>query len=171
MRTDQGVVGRRHYTSKSDVDLLSMERGMPSPASGLSRETADGVRTATIIDGRGRAGKTTVANVLVQFCRGRGADLRVWNADRQNETHSLSVFHPDAIRPPSDDPDDKGVCLRSRSTRRCTSDSIPFSTWRAVIRLCGSSPAKRNSSPRWRGVGSELCFGRCLARMLRTSII
>ena len=74
-----------------------MERVIPSPASGLSGDTADGVRTATIIDGRGRVGKTTVANVFVQFCRERGADLRVWNADRQNETHSLSVFHPDAI--------------------------------------------------------------------------
>jgi hypothetical protein len=84
---------------------------MPSPASRLSGETADGERTATIIDGRGRAGKTTVANVFVQFCRQRGADLQVWNADRQNETHSLSVFHRDAIRPPSDDPDDKGVWL------------------------------------------------------------
>jgi hypothetical protein len=111
MRTGQRVVGRRHNTWESDVDLPLMESVMPSPASRPSGETPDGIRTATIIDGRGRAGKTTVANVFVQFCRERGADLRVWNADRQNETHSLSVFHPDAIRPPSDDPDDKGVWL------------------------------------------------------------
>jgi hypothetical protein len=76
MRTGQGVVGRRHNTWEGGVDLPSMERTMPSPPSGLSGETADGVRTATIIDGRGRAGKTTVANVFVQFCRERGADLR-----------------------------------------------------------------------------------------------
>jgi hypothetical protein len=64
MRTGQGIVGRRHNTWERDVDLPSMNRMAPSPASGLSGETADDVRTATIIDGRGRAGKTTVANVF-----------------------------------------------------------------------------------------------------------
>ncbi len=42
----------------------------------------------------------------------------MWNADRQNETHSLSVFHPYAIRPPSDDPEDKGVRLEELFDRQ-----------------------------------------------------
>jgi len=137
MRTGQRVVGRRHNTWESDVDLPLMESVMPSPASRPSGETPDGIRTATIIDGRGRAGKTTVANVFVQFCRERGADLRVWNADRQNETHSLSVFHPDAIRPPSDDPDDKGVWLEE------SFDAQVRERFDSILDLAGGDPLVR----------------------------
>ena len=108
------------------MDLPSMETMMLDPASGLTAGTADDVRIATIIDGRGRAGKTTVANVFVQFCRERGANLRVWNADRQNETHSLSVFHPDAVRPPSDDPDDKAAILDREIKGRFRAGRIPI---------------------------------------------
>jgi hypothetical protein len=95
------------------------------------------MQIATIIDGRGRAGKTTVANVFVQFCRERGANLRVWNADRQNETHSLSVFHPDAIRPPSDDPDDKGAWLEE------SFDAQVQERFDSVLDLAGGDPLVR----------------------------
>ena len=119
------------------MDLPSMETMMLDPASGLTAGTADDVRIATIVDGRGRAGKTTVANVLVQFCRERGANLRVWNADRQNETHSLSVFHPDAVRPPSDDPDDKGAWLEE------SFDAQVRERFDSVLDLAGGDPLVR----------------------------
>jgi hypothetical protein len=75
---------------------------------------AERMPVTAIICGRGRVGKTVVANALVQFCRERGANLQVWNADRQNETHSLSVFHPDAERPPTDDSEEKRVWLETK---------------------------------------------------------
>jgi hypothetical protein len=78
-----------------------------------------------------------VANVLVQFCRERGANLRVWNADRQNETHSLSVFHPDAVRPPSDDPDDKGAWLEE------SFDAQVRERFDSVLDLAGGDPLVR----------------------------
>jgi hypothetical protein len=105
------------------------------PAGGTA--AADDVRIATIVDGRGRAGKTTVANVFVQFCRERAANLRVWNADRQNETHSLSVFHPDATRPPSDDPDDKGAWLEE------SFDAQVRERFDSVLDLAGGDPLVR----------------------------
>jgi len=49
------------------MDLPSMETMMLDPASGLTAGTADDVRIATIVDGRGRAGKTTVANVATRL--------------------------------------------------------------------------------------------------------
>jgi hypothetical protein len=119
------------------MDLPSMETMMLDPASALTAGTADDVRIATIVDGRGRAGKTTVANVIVQFCRERGANLRVWNADRQNETHSLSVFHPDAVRPPSDDPDDKGAWLEE------SFDAQVRERFDSVLDLAGGDPLVR----------------------------
>ena len=119
------------------MDLPSMETMMLDRASGLTAGTADEVRIATIVDGRGRAGKTTVANVFVQFCRERGANLRVWNADRQNETHSLSVFHSDAIRPPSDDPDDKGAWLEE------SFDAQVQERFDSVLDLAGGDPLVR----------------------------
>jgi hypothetical protein len=72
------------------------------------------MQTAQIICGRGRVGKTVVANTIVQYCRERGADLRVWNADRQNETHSLNTFHADTARPPADDIEEKRLWLEAR---------------------------------------------------------
>jgi len=119
------------------VDLPSMEPIVADTASEFIAGSADPMRIATIIDGRGRAGKTTVANVFVQFCRERGANLRVWNADRQNETHSLSVFHPDAIRPPSDDPDDKGAWLEEAF------DAQMEERFNSVLDLAGGDPLVR----------------------------
>jgi hypothetical protein len=49
--------------------------------------------------GRGRVGKTATATTLIQYYRSAGGQLQVWNADQQNETHSLSRFHMDALEP------------------------------------------------------------------------
>ena len=72
------------------------------------------VSIAVVVGGRGRVGKTSVCNSIIQFCRAKGATLEVWNADRQNETHSLNIFHADAKRPLSDDAEDKRVWLEGR---------------------------------------------------------
>jgi hypothetical protein len=46
--------------------------------------------------GRQRVGKTVLLNTAVQYFRGLGNPLRVWNADQQNRSHTLSLFFPDA---------------------------------------------------------------------------
>jgi hypothetical protein len=69
--------------------------------------------------------------------RERGANLRVWNADRQNETHSLSVFHPDALRLPSDDPDDKGTWLEE------SFDAQVRERFDSLLDLAGGDPLVR----------------------------
>jgi hypothetical protein len=49
--------------------------------------------------GRQRVGKTALLNTIVQYYRGLGSEIEVWNADQQNRTHSLSTFFPDADCP------------------------------------------------------------------------
>ena len=73
---------------------------------------------ASIICGRGRVGKTVVANTMVQFFRKHGANLEVWNSDRQNETHSLNLFHQDASRPATDDPEEKRAWFEGNLDRQ-----------------------------------------------------
>jgi hypothetical protein len=46
--------------------------------------------------GRQRVGKTALLNTTVQYGRALGNPIRVWNADQQNRSHTLSVFFPDA---------------------------------------------------------------------------
>jgi len=67
-----------------------------------------------VIVGRQRVGKTTVANTLVQFLRAHGGEIVVWNADKLNRTYSLSIFHQDALEPPSVDPEDVKSWLEDR---------------------------------------------------------
>lgn len=54
--------------------------------------------------GRQRVGKTTFLNALVQYVRERGSVAALWNADQQNTTNNLAVYHPDVQVPPSQDP-------------------------------------------------------------------
>lgn len=89
------------------------------------------------ICGRGRVGKTVVANALVQFCRGRGARLEVWNSDRQNDTHNLNLFHADALRPAADDPEEKRIWFESALARQA-SDHFD-----AVFDMAGGDPMIR----------------------------
>jgi hypothetical protein len=46
--------------------------------------------------GRQRVGKTALLNTTAQYIRGLGNPIRIWNADQQNRSHTLSVFFPDA---------------------------------------------------------------------------
>ncbi len=69
-----------------------------------------------VIVGRQRVGKTTVANTAVQFIRAHGGEVVVWNADKLNRTYSLSIFHQDALEPPSVDSEDIKAWLEERFT-------------------------------------------------------
>ncbi|GBR07851.1 MULTISPECIES: hypothetical protein [Acetobacter] len=51
--------------------------------------------------GRQRVGKTALLNTAVQYFRAGGNPIRVWNADQQNRSHTLSVFFPDAEEVPN----------------------------------------------------------------------
>lgn len=51
--------------------------------------------------GRQRVGKTALLNALAQFLRERGGKVAIWNADTNNRTHSLALFHEDVLQPPS----------------------------------------------------------------------
>lgn len=64
--------------------------------------------------GRQRVGKTTLLNALAQHFRTAGADLRIWNADLLNRTHSLSNFHPEALEAPIGSFDDTKAWIEAR---------------------------------------------------------
>lgn len=103
--------------------------------------------------GRGRVGKTVMATALVQFYRALGCDLRVWNADQQNESHSLSRFHPDVEepRPGSSFEDSKGwLEERILDQSRCRYD--------AVIDFAGGDVTVQK-------LAKEVRLGRMLDRM------
>ncbi len=105
---------------------------------GHSAEARVEMQTAQIVSGRGRVGKTVVANTIVQFCREYGANLRVWNADKQNETHSLSSYHPDALRPVADDLEEKRLWLEGRF------DEQARLRYDSVLDLAGGDPLVRH---------------------------
>ena len=98
---------------------------------------ADGTPVTAFVCGRGRVGKTVVANAIVQFCRQHGARLEVWNSDRQNETHSLSLFHADASRPATDDPDEKRLWFEGNLNRQVRE------RFDAVLDMAGGDPMVR----------------------------
>lgn len=90
------------------------EDSMGSCPSGIG----DRMPVTAIVCGRGRVGKTMIANTIVQVCRRRGARLEVWNSDQQNQTHSLSLFHADALRPATDDPEEKRLWFERNLARQ-----------------------------------------------------
>ncbi len=49
--------------------------------------------------GRQRVGKTTLLNVMIEVYRAHGADIEIWNADLHNRSHTLTLFHGDALEP------------------------------------------------------------------------
>ena len=51
--------------------------------------------------GRQRVGKTTMLNVMIEVLRALGAEIEIWNADLHNRTHTLLLFHTDALQPSS----------------------------------------------------------------------
>jgi hypothetical protein len=94
--------------------------------------------TTALICGRGRVGKTVVANSYVQFCRSCGARLEVWNADRQNETHTLNLFHADASRPATDGGSEKGFWFEANLDRQARE------RFDAVLDMAGGDPMVRH---------------------------
>jgi len=64
--------------------------------------------------GRQRVGKTAVLNSAVQFFREAGAPVRIWNADQQNRSHSLSQFFPDAETVPAGGIEDAKAWIEQR---------------------------------------------------------
>lgn len=64
--------------------------------------------------GRQRVGKTALLNTAVQYFRTRGNPIRVWNADQQNRSHTLSVFFPDAEEVPNSGIEDGKTWIEGR---------------------------------------------------------
>ncbi|MDE1905506.1 MAG: FAD-binding oxidoreductase [Rhodospirillales bacterium] len=62
---------------------------------------ADRMPILWIAMGRQRVGKTALLNTAVQYFRAAGNPIRVWNADQQNRSHTLSLFFPDAEEVPN----------------------------------------------------------------------
>jgi hypothetical protein len=118
------------------LDSLPLNDGLlPAPEkTSSSSET----RVATIIGGRGRVGKTVVANAIVQFCQKNGANLGIWNGDRQNETHNLNIFHAETARPLSDDPEEKRLWLET-----CF-DHQARERFDSILDLAGGDPVIRH---------------------------
>jgi hypothetical protein len=67
-----------------------------------------------IVVGRQRVGKTSFLNGLAQHLHEREAEFAIWDADQMNATNNMSVFHADASRPPSSDPEDVKAWLEER---------------------------------------------------------
>jgi len=115
----------------SDEELAGAEHASSGPEERR-------VVTSAIICGRGRVGKTVVANTYVQFCRARGARLEAWNADRQNETHTLNLFHADAARPATDGAAEKGFWFEANLERQARE------RFDAVLDMAGGDPMLRH---------------------------
>ena len=73
----------------------------PEPAKDEATSASTRQPVLIVAAGRQRVGKTTTLNVLIEMCRALGAWIEVWNADLHNRTHTLSLFHPDALQPRS----------------------------------------------------------------------
>jgi len=120
-------------------DAMRLEDGQLGEVGNAPRAPGDGrMSTTAFICGRGRVGKTVVANTYVQFCRPRGARLEAWNSDRQNETHTLSVFHSDASRPATDGASEKGYWFEANLDRQARE------RFDAVLDMAGGDPMVRH---------------------------
>ena len=120
-----------------DDDVSQGAASPDAPAVSLTDPTVAPTPVTAFICGRGRVGKTVVANTLIQFSRERGARLEVWNSDRQNDTHSLNLFHADASRPPTDDPEEKRLWFEGNLNRQVRE------RFDAVMDMAGGDPMVR----------------------------
>lgn len=64
--------------------------------------------------GRQRVGKTTLLNTAIQYFRGLGCPIEVWNADQQNRSYSLSTFFEDALSSPQGGLEDAKAWIEER---------------------------------------------------------
>ncbi len=120
-------------------DLIRPEAAEPGSGSGSPSGLANELMSTTaFVCGRGRVGKTVIANTIVQFCRRHGARLEVWNSDRQNETHSLNLFHADASRPSTDDPEEKRIWFEGNLGRQARE------RFDALLDMAGGDPMIRH---------------------------
>ena len=130
--------GSQSRSPMVDSNLSSGEESAPQDGfNASSLEAAERTPVTAFVCGRGRVGKTVVANAIVQFARERRAKLEVWNSDRQNETHSLSLFHPDASRPATDDPEEKRLWFEGNLHRQVRD------RFDAVLDMAGGDPMVR----------------------------
>jgi hypothetical protein len=77
----------------------NFEMTQPEPSGCETAVTTIRQPVLIIAFGRQRVGKTTVLNVMIEVFRSLGAEIEIWNGDLQNRTHSLSLFHKDALEP------------------------------------------------------------------------
>ena len=92
-----------------------IETKQPEPEVTEAIEVAPRKPVLIVAVGRQRVGKTTLLNALTETYRGVGADIEVWNADLHNRSHTLSLFHPDAIEPtPGTGTEDQRTWLEER---------------------------------------------------------
>jgi hypothetical protein len=64
--------------------------------------------------GRQRVGKAALLNTAVQYFRAQGNPVRVWNADQQNRSHTLSMFFSDAVEVPAGGIEDGKIWIEGR---------------------------------------------------------
>lgn len=64
--------------------------------------------------GRQRVGKTALLNTAVQYFRAQGNPIRVWNADQQNRSHTLSTFFADVEEVPNGGLEDGKAWIEDR---------------------------------------------------------
>ncbi len=64
--------------------------------------------------GRQRVGRTAMLNTAVPYFRTNGNPIRVWNADQQIRSHTLSVFFPDAETVPNSGIEDGKAWIEGR---------------------------------------------------------
>jgi hypothetical protein len=75
---------------------------------------ADRLPILLVALGRQRVGKTAVLNTAVQYFRAQGNPIRVWNADQQNRSHTLSTFFADAEEVPNGGIEDGKAWIEDR---------------------------------------------------------
>ncbi|MGH7120587.1 MAG: hypothetical protein ACREFP_16630 [Acetobacteraceae bacterium] len=64
--------------------------------------------------GRQRVGKTVLLTMAGQYFRGLGNPIRIWNADQQNRSHTLSLFFDDAEEVPAGGIEDGKLWIEGR---------------------------------------------------------
>jgi hypothetical protein len=82
--------------------MSKIDTKQPAPSVNDPESVATRQPVLIIAVGRQRVGKTTLLNVLIEAYRSLGAQISVWNGDLHNRTHTLSLFHKDALEPPAD---------------------------------------------------------------------